>query len=78
MKLEEFKSLAKTMTREEFLKEFKNTIYFYSHNGITCPSDIGLNEREGRCYYHDEEDNNCNECWEDAIRFIEFKDDKEK
>lgn len=76
MKLQEFKQLAKTMTRYEFLNTFKNTIYFTTECSASCPSDINLKDQESeKCYFNNEEDNSCYSCWNNAIKDIEFRNE---
>lgn len=54
------KEIPKDMTRDEFRKKIYRR---------WCPGDFGLKDREG----HDCWDCECSECWEEALKDVEFK-----
>ena len=70
----DIKEVAKTMTREEFIKEASKFNFGIFHDEDDCPTAYKLPKKPsctGFCA------DICKECWRNAVKDIKFKDDME-
>jgi hypothetical protein len=72
----DIKEIAKTMTRDEFIKEMPKGSRGKIKTGYNCPEKYDLESLDNTIFCN-QNANSCEDCWRNAVKNIKFKDDME-